>query len=190
MRDIVVIGAPAGGAAALIQLAHAFPPDLPAAIFIVLHAEMARPILLADALSAPGRMRASEAIDGEPLQSNRIYVAADGKHLHLDYDVVHLRPKLEENTCPSIDALFSTAAQTHKVRVVAVLLLHMNEEGSLGLATVREHGGRSISHRNELMPEAPRHGTSGEPLAHHHLPLDEIAPRVVAYVNGENGDSA
>ncbi|MBE9127272.1 hypothetical protein IQ257_19150 [Coleofasciculus sp. LEGE 07092] len=34
---IIVIGASAGGIAALIQLIQAFPSDLPAAVFIVVH---------------------------------------------------------------------------------------------------------------------------------------------------------
>ena len=36
-RDIIVVGASAGGVGALTQLAAGFPADLPAAVFLVLH---------------------------------------------------------------------------------------------------------------------------------------------------------
>ena len=188
VRDIIVIGAPVGGAAALIEVVSALPPDLPASVLIVLHSNPEKPILLADALSAPRRMRASEAIDGEPLERGRIYVAADGKHLRVNDDLVRVKEDPPENECcPSIDVLFRSAAEAHEHRVVGVILLHAQREGSLGLHAVRQHGGRTISHRNELMNEAPRHHETGETLAHHHLELAGIAPRIIDYVQGKNG---
>ena len=188
VRDIVVIGAPIGGAAALIELARAFPPDLPAAILVVLHAHPEKPLLLADALSAPGRMRAAEAVDGEPLQRRRIYVAADGHHLRLDGETIRVTEDSgESRCCPSIDMLFESAAEHHNERVVGVALLHVTKEGSRGLHAIREHGGRTITHRNQLMNDAPFHPQTRQTLSHHHLSLDEIGARVVAYVHGENG---
>lgn len=188
VRDIIVIGAPIGGASALIELANSFPANLPAAVLVVLHARPDRPILLADALSSPGHMRASEAIDGEPLERNRIYVAADGQHLTLDEDTIHVTENAGQSACcPSIDVLFHSAAEHHKERVVGIVLLHVSEEGSLGLHAIRESGGRTITQRNAQMDQAPLHPQSREPLAHHHLQLNEIGSRIVAYVNGENG---
>lgn len=188
IRDIVVIGAPIGGAASLIELARAFPADLPAAIVVVLHALPEKPILLADALSAPGQMRATEAADGEPLQQGRIYVAADGKNLRLDQDRIRVTESAGQSSCcPSIDVLFRSAAEHHHQRIIGVVLLHLAVEGALGLHAIREHGGRTITHRNELMRDAPSHPQTGETLAHDHLPLERIAKCIVAYVNNENG---
>lgn len=180
MRDIVVIGAPVGGASTLIRLARSLPADLPASVFIVLHAKAEHPILLADALNAPGRLRATQAVDGEPIEPGRIYVACDGKHLVLDDKAIHLTSQVEENNCrPSIDVLFRTAAASHKESVVGVILVHAQNDGLLGLHAVRRYGGRTVTHRNELMPEMPRHPKTGEELAHDHLELDEIAPRLI-----------
>jgi chemotaxis response regulator CheB len=178
MRDIILIGAPIGGASVLTRLVGALPPDLRASVFIVLHVKPDNPILLADVLNAPGRMRATEAFDGEPIQRSRIYIARDGKHLVLDSESMRLTSDAQENSCrPSIDVLFRTAATTHKERVVGVILVHARDDGLLGL-------------RNKLMQDKPRHPESGEELAHDHLELDEIAPRLIAYVNGSTGMGA
>jgi two-component system chemotaxis response regulator CheB len=189
MRDIIVIGAPVGGAAALLQLAGRFPPDLEASVFVVLHATPENPILLADVLNAPGRMRAADVIDGEAIERRRIYVAADGKHLLMRDGRAYLSANGTEHPHrPSIDVLFTSAAEAYNARVIGVLLLHAREDGSRGLHAIRKAGGRTIAHRNEQMPEKPRHPETSEELAHDHLEIDEIAPRLVAYVNGVNGN--
>ena len=191
MRDIIVIGAPVGGAAALLQLAGRFPPDLEASVFVVLHATPENPILLADVLNAPGRMRAADAIDGEAIERRRIYVAADGKHLMMRDGKAYLSANgTEHPRRPSIDVLFTSAAEAYNARVIGVLLLHAREDGSRGLHAIRKAGGRTITHRNEQMPEKPRHPETSEELAHDHLEIDEIAPRLVAYVNGANGNDS
>jgi two-component system, chemotaxis family, protein-glutamate methylesterase/glutaminase len=188
IRDIVVIGAPVGGGAALAHLASAFPPNLEASLFVVLHATPQNPILLADILNAPGRMRAAGAIHGEPIERRRIYVAAEGRHLRMRDGKVNLSPNGAENPHrSSIDILFASAAETFNRRVIGVLLLHAREDGAPGLQAIRAAGGRTITQRNKQMPEAPKHPETGETLAHHHLALAEIAPCVIEYVGCGNG---
>ncbi|MFL6528517.1 MAG: chemotaxis protein CheB [Chthoniobacterales bacterium] len=188
VRDIVVIGAPVGGAGALTSVVSSLPPDLPATVLVVLHARPDKPILLADALSAPGRLRVTEAIDGEPLAPRRIYVAADGKHLRIRNGLIRLEDNAGESACcPSVDELFRSAAEEHRERVVGVALVHVDDEGSIGLASVRRNGGRTITHRNEQMQDPPRDSQNGDLLSHHHLELAQVGPRIVAYVHGKNG---
>ena len=104
---------------------------------------------------------------------------------------MRLTSDAQENNCrPSIDVLFRTAATAHKERVVGVILMHAREDGLLGLHAVRLSGGRTVTHRNERMQEKPRHPETGEELAHEHLELDEIAPQLIAYVNGSNGNES
>jgi two-component system, chemotaxis family, protein-glutamate methylesterase/glutaminase len=191
MRDIILVGAPVGGASALTRLVGLFPADLQASVFIVLHSKPDNPILLADVLNAPGRMRAAEAFEGESIQPGRIYIACDDKHLVLNSDRIHLTSDPEDNNCrPSIDVLFRTGAAAHKQRVVGVILVHAQEDGLLGLHAVRTNGGRTLTHRNEQMLNKPRHPKTGEELAHEHLQLDEIAHRLIAYVKNRNGNEA
>lgn len=182
-RDIIVIGAPVGGGAALAELVACFPPDLEASVFVVLQTTETRPILLADVLNAPGRMRATEAVDGEPIEPRRIYVAADGKHLTISDGTIHLAAgDTEDRHWPSIDLLFISVAEEYKNRVIGALLLNARSDGALGLHAIREAGGRSVTHRNEQMLGEPKHPDTGETLAHHHVELAAIAPSILAYV--------
>lgn len=184
-HDIVAIGAPIGGGAALAYLIAHFPPDLEAAVFVVLHATPESPILLADILNAPGRMRAASAMNGEAIEHRRIYVAADGKHLLIRDGKVQLaNGEMQSPHRPSIDLLFASVAAAFRERVIGILLVHAREDGAAGLQAIREAGGRTITHRNEAMPDEPKHPETGQALAHHHMKLDEIAPRVLACVAG------
>lgn len=188
MRDVVVIGAPVGGGAAIARLISELPSDLNAAVFIVLHATLESPILLADVLNAPGRIRAADALDGEPIQRRRIYVAVTGNHLLVQRDKVRLSPNTESKPHrPSIDVLFTSAAAAYKGRVLGVLLLHAREDGLLGLDAIRQAGGRTITQHNEYMPEPPKHPATAELLSDDHIELKKIPARVLAYVSGVNG---
>jgi two-component system, chemotaxis family, protein-glutamate methylesterase/glutaminase len=190
MRDIIVIGAPSGGAAALATLVARLPLDLAASVFIVLHSDPQRPILLSDVLNAPGRLRAAEAIDGEPVMRGRIYVAADGKHLMLRRGKVHLSPRTANDArCPSINVLFTSAAMDYNVRVIGVLLLHAKEDGWLGLQAIQKAGGRTVTHRNEHMPEEPTDMQTAERLCGDHLELEQIVARVLFYYRDGNGST-
>src|SRR5689334_16222811 len=74
-RDIIVIGASAGGVEALTNLARQLPPDLPAAVFIVLHVPSHGTSVLPKIISRAGPLPATHAWDGETIRPGRIYVA-------------------------------------------------------------------------------------------------------------------
>jgi two-component system, chemotaxis family, protein-glutamate methylesterase/glutaminase len=190
MRDIIVIGAPVGGGALVSRITCAFPPDLEASVFVALHMTPENPILLADILNAPGRIRAAEAAPGELIEQRRVYVACAGTNLILQNGRVHFAAdEAQDEHRPSINALFISAANAFGKRVIGVLLLHAREDGLAGLYAVRRAGGRIITHRNEHMLQPPLHPERAEPLSDFHLEIQEIAPRVLACV-AEEGNVA
>ena len=83
-RDIVVVGASAGGVAALKSLVRGLPKDFPGAILIVLHIPPWAPSQLAMILSQSGPLPAVQAVPDQPLEPGRIYVAAPDYHLIVD----------------------------------------------------------------------------------------------------------
>ena len=144
-RDIVLIGASAGGVQALVQLVGGLPSDFPAAVFIVLHVSpygrSAMPIIL----SRAGGLPASHAVDGEPVEMGHVYVAPPDHHLVLQDGLVRLsRAPTENAQRPAIDVLFRTAAQAYGRRAIAVVLTGNLDDGTAGLAVVKRHGGTAV----------------------------------------------
>jgi hypothetical protein len=144
-RDVVVIGASAGGVEALQRLVAGLPPDLPAAILVVVHIPSYCESELDRVLSRAGPLRAQRAIDGEPLAPGRIYVARADHHMMVRGNLIRLtRAPKESRVRPSIDVLFRSAAQSLGPRVIGVLLTGTLDDGSAGLWAVKDQGGLAI----------------------------------------------
>jgi two-component system chemotaxis response regulator CheB len=171
-RDLVVVGASAGGVEALRQLVGGLPVDLPAAVLVVLHIPPRAPSALAAILDRSGPLPATPATDGEPLESGRIVVAPSDHHLLVVDGHVRLSHGPAENGHrPAIDALFRSAARSHGARTVAVVLSGARDDGTAGLASVVKRGGTAIVQDPDdaLHPSMPRSALD-------HVGADHIAP--------------
>jgi two-component system chemotaxis response regulator CheB len=144
-HDIVVIGASSGGVEVLTRLVSRLPPDLPAAIFIVLHVRPDAPSLLPVILNRSGVLPAAHAVDGEPIRPGRIYVAPPGMQTYLHGRRLSVERGPRENLHrPAIDPLFRTAAHHHGPRVIGVILSGALDDGTAGLQAVKQAGGVAI----------------------------------------------
>ena len=109
-RDIVVIGASAGGVEALMQITAKLPERLRAAVFVVLHLHPDTPSLLPRLLSRVGPIPAAQPADGERIRCGRIYVAPPDHHLLVERGFVKLSQGPTENASrPAIDPLSAMA---------------------------------------------------------------------------------
>ena len=144
-RDIVVIGASAGGVYALKALAAALPANFKGTIFVVLHVSAHSPSYLPEILNHAGPLKASHPKDGEPIQPGHIYVAPPDHHLLVEYDQVIVKKGPKENRFrPSIDALFRSAAYSYGSRVIGVVLTGLLDDGTSGIWSVKRLGGVGI----------------------------------------------
>src|SRR4051794_34798886 len=92
-RDIVVVGASAGGVEALRELVSGLPPDLPAAVLIVLHMPATSSGTLARVLERPSTLPVRRAVEGARLERGVVTVAAPDRHLLLtEGDRITLSP--------------------------------------------------------------------------------------------------
>jgi two-component system chemotaxis response regulator CheB len=141
-RDLVVIGASAGGVEALRRVVGTLPPDLPAAVCVVLHVSASSPSALAGILSRAGKLPCKPAKDGDLLVQGEILVAPPDRHLLVEdgHARVTIGPR-ENNHRPSIDALFRSAAEAARERVTGVVLSGMRDDGTAGLAIIKDAGG-------------------------------------------------
>jgi two-component system chemotaxis response regulator CheB len=145
IRDLVVIGASAGGVEALRNLVGELPADLPAAVVVVLHLPPGGHSALAGILDAAGKLPAAVAEHGAKIEPGHLYVAPPDHHLLVDGDCLLLSGEPPENSHrPAIDALFRSAARTRGSSVAGVVLSGVLDDGTAGLVEVRARGGMTV----------------------------------------------
>ena len=176
-RDIIVIGASAGGVEALKLLAGLLPADLPAAVFVVLHLPPKGRSVLPQILARSGPLPATHPRDGEVIERGRIYVAPPDVHMLLQRGSIRLEHGPRENSHrPAIDPLFRTAAAVYGPRVAGVVLSGLLDDGAAGLVAIRQRGGTTLVQDPEeaLYPGMPRNALETR-CVDHSLPIAELA---------------
>lgn len=180
-KDIVVIGASAGGIEALKTLVAALPEDFAATVLIVVHTSPDSPGVLANILDGAGPLPVKNAARGDRIEPGRIYVAPPDHHLIVMPGKVELSRGPKENRFrPAVDPLFRSAAQTYGPRVVGVILTGGLDDGTNGLRTVKQLGGTAVVQdpAEALAPSMPLSA-----LRHvrvdHTLRIQELAPLLV-----------
>ena len=159
--EAVVIGASAGGVAALLQVLGGLPEGFAIPVLCVLHLPDERHSQLASVLQRRIHRPVREARDKEGIAPGLIYVAGPGYHLSVERDL-SLSLSQEEPvhfSRPAIDFLFQSAADAYGAGLLGVLLTGANEDGAQGLLQIKNSGGRTVVQdprdaQVALMPEA------------------------------------
>jgi two-component system chemotaxis response regulator CheB len=167
-EHVVVIGASAGGVAALLGLAGALPPLFAAPVCIVQHIG-SNVSVLPELLQHRGPNPARHARDGEPLAPGIVYVAPPDRHLLIEGDRLRLTHGAKENHArPAIDPLFRSAAASFGAAVIGVVLTGQMDDGSAGLQAVKDCGGIAIVEdpATACEPEMPRNALRSVAVDH------------------------
>ncbi|OWV82204.1 glutamate methylesterase [Rhizobium sp. R634] len=144
-RDIIAIGGSAGSGAVLRTLVADLPAELPASVFVSTHIPANSPGYLPEILAAKSKLPVTQAVDGQPIERGRIYIAAPDRHLLLMGETIKFGAGPRENMVrPSIDPMFRSAALSFGPRVVGLVLTGMLNDGAAGLHAIKASGGMTV----------------------------------------------
>ncbi|MBV9109948.1 MAG: chemotaxis protein CheB [Gemmatimonadetes bacterium] len=176
-RDIIVVGASAGGVEALRDVASQLPAGFPAAVLAVVHFPSYLSSNLPEILTRAGPLPARHPDDGERIENGRIYLAPPDRHLLIERggSIRLSRGPRENGHRPAVDPLFRSAARSCGRRVIGVVLTGNLDDGTAGLAAVRRRGGCTVV---QDPADAAHPGMPSSALANvrvdHSVPLAEI----------------
>jgi two-component system, chemotaxis family, protein-glutamate methylesterase/glutaminase len=191
-RDIIVMGASAGGLSAFSRIIKQLPDQLHAAVFIVWHLSPYSTSMLPEILNRAGRLKAKHPADGEPIERGKIYIAPPDHHLLLELDRIRLTKGPKENRFrPAVDPLFRSAAYTYGPRVVGVVLSGALDDGTAGLWAIKDRDGIAVV---QDPADAEQSSMPSSALANvqvdYCLPVSEIPARLVTLTQQEVGEES
>lgn len=186
-RDLVVVGASAGGIEVLQRLLRALPERLDAAILIVLHTSRSAGGFLAQVMQRASRLPTSHPVDMTRIENGKVYVAPPDFHMIVEGGLIRVLKGPRENLHrPAIDPLFRSAAAFCGQRVIGVILTGALDDGTAGLMTVRARGGAAIVQdpSEALFASMPESALEQVPDAQV-LPIAEIPQAIVTLTREE-----
>lgn len=188
--EIIALGISTGGPNALTRMIPMLPGDLGVPIVLVQHMPPVFTKSLAGSLNAKSALTVKEAVDGEAIQANVVYIAPGGKQMKLvastdgQNRLIKITNDPPENSCrPSVDYLFRSVADYYVGRTTAVIMTGMGSDGSKGLEILKQKGAIVIGQDKAScvvygMPKTPAEKGLVDVVA----PLDRIAGEIIKTV--------
>ncbi|MGZ3726713.1 MAG: chemotaxis-specific protein-glutamate methyltransferase CheB [Pseudobdellovibrio sp.] len=145
------LGASTGGTRALTEILSSLPAAIPPTL-IVQHIPPIFSKAFADSLNEHCAFSVSEAVDGEPLLPNHVYIAQGGMQMGVQrratdrklYLTIKDAPAMS-GFKPSVDYLFKDVAALSGMKVVAAVLTGMGKDGAEGLLKLKNAGAYTIT---------------------------------------------
>ena len=146
IRNIIVIGASAGGITAVNKAIAQLEPTMDLAVIVVIHvSKKSNSQNIANTFQRNSALTAKVAEHGMPLKKGHLYVAPPEHQLMVKDDKLILTAGPHENKYrPSIDVLFRSAAVHYRNRTIGIILSGLFEDGTAGMYAIKRCGGICI----------------------------------------------
>lgn len=157
---LVVIGGSAGSLQPIFKILAALEPSFHIPLLLVLHRTVDPESSLESLLEAKTRLKVCEIEEKEPINDGCLYVCPADYHVLIELDKTFSLDDSEKVNFsrPSLDVVFTSAADVYGPDLTAILLSGANTDGSEGLVQVKARGGITIVQEPEeaqvsYMPE-------------------------------------
>ena len=163
------------------------PADIGVPVVIVQHMPPIFTQSLAKSLDGKCALEVHEAVNGEPLRPNVVYIAPGGKQMKVVAGadgrsrVIKITNDPPENSCkPSVDYLFRSIAELYMGRSTGVIMTGMGSDGTAGLKLMKNNGAVIIAQDEAScvvfgMPKEPIQQGIADVVA----PLDLISKEII-----------
>lgn len=152
----VVIGVSAGGLHALISILSKLPKEFSLPLIIVQHRGKDHKELLEDVLQTKCLLKIKQADEKEKIEKGYVYIAPPNYHLLIEQDETFSLTSdvYVKHSRPSIDLLFTTAAEVYKEFLIGIILTGASSDGAEGILEIKRSGGFTLA-QNPLTAEYP-----------------------------------
>jgi two-component system chemotaxis response regulator CheB len=179
--SIVAMGTSWGGLSAMSKLLGGLPAEFSIPIVLVQHRSKDSDRLLVQLLQDATDLKVCEIEDKDVLLPGTVHVAPADYHVLVESGYLSLT--LEEPvrfSRPSIDVMFTSAADAYGPATIGVILTGANEDGARGLADIAKRGGCALiqdpkTAEIKMMPEAALKATPTAEV----FSLNDLAPRLI-----------
>jgi two-component system chemotaxis response regulator CheB len=182
-HDIILLGASAGGVAAVSAVVAGLPGDLRAAVCVVIHLRPDASSHLAAILSRVSNIPVVPARNGMVLRQGTVHVGVPDLHMLLEAGddgeakLRLVRGPRENRSRPAVDPLFRSAALAFGPRVIGVVLSGALDDGTAGLWAVKDRGGIAVVQEPEDASVASMPSSAlAEVDVDHVLPAQKLGP--------------
>lgn len=183
---VVAIGGSAGALEALQTMVSGLSPDFAGAIFITTHTPTDAVSALPHILGRRSSLFVGHALDGAPIMPGRILIAPPDHHLTFTDGVMRvIDGPTENNSRPSIDVMFRSAASSFDSRLCGVLLSGTLDDGVSGLKAIHAAGGMVMVQDPEdaQFSDMPQNALNTG-IVDRHLPAGGLVPAIEAWMRG------
>ena len=183
---VVAIGGSAGALEALQTIVSGLSPEFPGAIFVTSHTPTDTVSALPHILGRRSPIFVGHALDGAPVMPGRLLIAPPNHHLVFSDGVMRVvMGPTENNSRPSIDVMFRSAASTFDSRLCGVLLSGTLDDGVSGLKAIHAAGGMVMVQDPDdaQFSDMPQNALNSG-VVDHKLPANELVPALESWMKG------
>ena len=196
--SLIALGASTGGPQAIQSILTHIPQVNIPPIVIAQHMPPVFTESFANRLNGLSKLCIKEAVDGDFIEKECVYIAPGGSHMIFENREnrirIQIKPQQEiDKYVPSIDMMMASAADVLGSKVLGILLTGMGNDGKEGMRRIKEEGGKTVAQNEETavifgMPG----GAIQEGIVDHVLPLYDIPQLILANEEKDNtlGDNS